>query len=288
MNAIDVRGLSRTQGAFRLTDVDLVLPTGYVLGLVGRNGSGKTTTIKSILGMLEPDAGSVRLFDDLTPHSPGVMQRIGVVLDHGFIPPGWRVGRIGRELRSFYRGWDDGLFRSLLDGFEIPDYVRASTLSRGQAVKLSLAIALAHHPDLLVLDEPSSGLDPVSRADLTDVLRRFVAEEGHSVLFSTHITTDLDGLADYVVVLDRGRTAWSGTMLELHEEFAVARGAGALDPSAESLLVGLRREGDRYDGLIRVRDSAAFGGSTVLDTASTDDVLVYLARDAKSRREQHA
>jgi ABC-2 type transport system ATP-binding protein len=277
-NAIEVRGLSRASGTFRLDAVDLVLPVGTVLGLVGPNGAGKTTTIRSVVGMIDTEPGSVTLFDGLRPGHPDVAQRLGVVLDLPFVGPEWRVDRIGRRLGSFYERWDEAWFHELLRRFDVPTTTKVGGLSRGQGVKLSVATALAHRPELLVLDEPTSGLDPVSRAELLDVLREFMTDPSHSLLFSTHTTADLDALADRIQVLGRGRVVWSGTVEALHEEFAVVRGTGRPDPVAERAVIGLRLEQDRWDGLIRLSDSALFGPDVVVDDATVDDVVVFSAR----------
>jgi ABC-2 type transport system ATP-binding protein len=284
-SAISVTGLSRTQGTFRLDSIDFDLPTGLVMGVVGPNGAGKTTTIKSILGMLAPDSGSVTLFDAEAPGSPSANERIGVVLDQPFVSPDWKVAGVGRRLAKFYSAWDAAAFAALLARFGLDQEARVGTLSRGQGVKLSMAVALAHHPHLLILDEPTSGLDPVSRADLVDVLREFMVDETHSILFSTHITTDLDSLADLILVIDSGRIAYSGTLEALQEEFAMVRGTEDLDARASSRIMGLRRTGSRFEGLIRVGDTALFGPTTVIDTVSTDDVVVHLARRTPERQE---
>ena len=287
-SAITVTGLSRAQGTFRLESLGFELPTGFVMGVVGPNGAGKTTTIKSILGMLAPDSGSITLFDGDAPGSAAANERIGVVLDQPFVAPDWTVAGVERRLAKFYSAWDAAAFAALLDRFALDRDARVETLSRGQGVKLSMAIALAHHPELLILDEPTSGLDPVSRADLVDVLREFMVDERHSILFSTHITTDLDSLADLILVIDSGRVAYSGTLDGLQEEFAMVRGTEPLDAQAASRVMGLRSTGTRFEGLIRADDTALFGPTTIIDTASTDDVVVHLARRGAAEQENAA
>lgn len=276
--AISVRGLTHTQGTFRLDGVDLELPTGLVMGFVGPNGAGKTTTIRALLGMIRPDGGSIELFDGREPGSPAASTRVGAVLDQPFLSPDWKISGLTSRVGRFFPAWDDVLFRSLLERFDLPRDAHVGTLSRGQGVKVSLAVALAHHPELLVLDEPTSGLDPVSRADLVDLLREFMVDEQHSVLFSTHVTSDLDSLADLMLVIDGGRIAYSGTLDALREEFAMVRGTERLSGEAESAVLGLRRTGARFDGLIRAASTPLFGPTTVIDTATTDDVVVHLAR----------
>lgn len=286
--AIKVTGLDRSLGAFHLDSVDFELPTGLVMGFVGPNGSGKTTTIKAILGMFAPDAGAVELFDGDAPGSARAKERIGVVLDLPFVSPDWKVGSLTRRVGQFFTNWDDALFSQLLERFGIDPSERVGTLSRGEGVKLSLSLALAHHPELLILDEPTSGLDPVSRADLVDLLREFMVDPEHSILFSTHITSDLDSLADLILVIDGGQIAYSGTIDGLREEFAMVHGTEQLSPAARDSVLGLRRTGGRFDGLIRTDSSPLFGPTTVIDAASTDDVIVHLARRGTVQKENHS
>ena len=287
-SALHVTGLTRTQGSFRLDSLDFDLPTGLVMGFVGPNGAGKTTTIKSILGMTRPDSGSIELFEGDSPESAAAKERIGVVLDQPFVSPDWKLGTITARLSRFYKGWDAPAFDSLLDRFGLSADLRVEALSRGQGVKLSMAIALAHHPELLILDEPTSGLDPVSRADLIDILREFMVDETHSVLFSTHITSDLDTVADLILVIEGGKIAYSGPLDGLQEEFAMVRGTEPLAPETASRISGLRYRGTRFEGLIRTADTSLFGPTTIIDTASTDDVVVCLARHSSARQENAA
>jgi len=286
--AVKVTGLERSMGAFHLDSIDFELPTGLVMGFVGPNGSGKTTTIKAILGMLAPDAGTVELFDGTTPGTARIKERIGVVLDLPFVSPDWRVESLTRRVGGFYSNWDDTLFRELLARFAIDASARVETLSRGEGVKLSLAMALAHHPEMLILDEPTSGLDPVSRADLVDILREYMVDPDHSILFSTHITSDLDSLADLLLVIDDGRIAYSGSIDGLHEEFAMVHGTEQLTPAARDSVLGLRRTGARFDGLIRAGATPLFGPTTIIDPASTDDVIVHLARSGTTQQENRS
>lgn len=286
-SAVKVTGLNRTQGEFRLDSVDFELPTGLVMGFVGPNGSGKTTTIKALLGMLQPDSGRIELFGGEAPGAAS-KERIGVVLDQPFVSPDWKVGSLTYRVGNFFASWDRAAFLEYLERFRISTSARVGTLSRGEGVKLSLAMALAHKPALLILDEPTSGLDPVSRADLVDLLREFMVDPEHSILFSTHITSDLDSLADLILVIENGRIAFSGTVDGLQEEFAMVHGTEQLTPAARSSVLGLRRTGGRFDGLIRAEATPLFGPTTVIDSASTDDVIVHLARRGTTQQENHS
>ncbi|SDS66907.1 ABC transporter ATP-binding protein [Microlunatus soli] len=281
--AVLTQGLQKSRGTFALREVDLRIPTGFVTGLVGPNGAGKTTLIKCLLGLVEPDAGCVNLFGTEPAANVGIQERVGVVLDRITAAPEWRAGSIGRRIGGLYTHWDEPLFTELLHRFEVPTGNRVDALSRGQTVKLSFAMALAHHPELLILDEPSSGLDPGARRELTDTIREFMIDPSHTVLFSTHITSDLDDLADHVVVLNAGTVAYTGMLDELHEQFAVVRGQAPFPEAARPSTIGLRIEtSGRYEGLIRVEDTSWFGPETVIDAASTDDIVVHFGEQARA------
>jgi ABC-2 type transport system ATP-binding protein len=262
---------------FELADAGFTIPRGRVVGLVGPNGAGKTTIIRSLLGLLVPDGGTVEVLGR-PAGDPAALARIGVVLDRPAAAPGWRVDSLGRRLGAFYPAWDEARFRELLARLDVPRGGAVGELSRGQGVKLAAATALAQSPELLVLDEPSSGLDPASRREIAALIREFMLDERHAVLFSTHITHELDDLADDLVVVVGGRVARAGALADVVDEFAVVRGAGAA-PSAPVL--GLQRDRDRWTGLIRVEDSAAFGPETVVDAAGIDDIVIHLDADRK-------
>jgi len=272
--AVQVHGLRKRLGAFELRGVDLSLPTGFVTGLVGPNGSGKTTLIRSLLGLVRPDAGDIRLLGS----ARATPDRVGVVLDQVTAAPEWRTGRVGEHVRPLFPQWDEVRFRSMLERFDVPVHTRVGELSRGQSVKLAMAMALAHDPLLLVLDEPSSGLDPVARRELTDVIREFMLDSSHTALFSTHITTDLDSLADHLVVMSHGAIAYQGTLEQAREQFAVVYGEGRLSSDAAAVVRGLRRSATgSFQGLIDVADSALFGSGIELRPATTDDLVIGFA-----------
>lgn len=272
-----IENLRVRRAGFEIDDLSLTLPRGAVVGLVGPNGAGKTTTIRSLLGLLTPESGHVEIFEHPVG-SPEALARTGIVLDQPTAAPEWKVRTLGRRLAPFYPGWDENRFEELLDRLSVPRDQRVSELSRGQGVKLSLATALAQGPELLILDEPSSGLDPASRRDIGDLIREFMIDPEHAVLFSTHITTDLVDLADELIVLVDGAIAYQGALLDVAEEFAMVRGSGTV-PAAP--VVGLQRSGAQWSALIRMTDSPGFGPEVVIDAASIDDVIVHLAAQHK-------
>ena len=281
--AIRLDDVVRRQGAFTLGPLDMTVPTGMVTGFVGPNGAGKTTAIKAMLGMVGIDAGSISVLDG----APGARhERIGVVLDTVALPRDWTAVSAARSLERFYPDWDRSLLDELVDRLDVPARVKVKDLSRGQGVKLQLALALAHRPELLIFDEPTSGLDPVARLEVLDIFRDFLVEQGRTILFSTHITSDLERIADHLHVIDAGRTRFAGPLPDLFEQWAAARGpVSALTPEAESVLVGARRNGEGvFSGLIRISDTAVFGPDVLIETPSVDEAVAAMARGPEPDR----
>lgn len=278
--ALDIRGLTRHQGTFTLGPLDLTVPTGSVVGLVGPNGAGKTTAIKALLGVVPFDSGSIRVLGS----APGqAMDRIGVTLDTPTLAPDWTPLQAARCISRFHARWDEKTFTHLLTRFEVPERTHAKDLSRGQGLKLSLALALAHDPELLVLDEPTSGIDPVARLDILDVLRDFMVDPGHSILFSTHITSDLERIADRLHVIARGRTVFDGSLDELGEHWAIVRAPlEDLDAGARAALVGARttRSGT-LEALVATSDTALFPRSALIEEVALDEAVAAFTRSTK-------
>ncbi len=268
-------GVRVRRASFRLDGISLAVPRGSVVGLIGPNGAGKTTAIRVLLGLLAPDAGTASVLGH-PAGSPEALAGTGIVLDQPTAAPEWRVASIGRRLSPFYGAWDETVLSDMLDRFGVPRQGRVGELSRGQGVKLGLAVALAQRPSLLILDEPSSGLDPASRREIGDVIREFMIEPDRAVLMSTHITTDLDDLADEVVVMVAGRVVQQSGLLELRDDYAVARGSGEVPPVG---LIGPQRSGGQWSGLIRSSDTAAFGPEVVIDSATVDDIIIHFATE---------
>lgn len=281
--AIRLDAVVRRQGTFTLGPLDMTVPAGMVTGFVGPNGAGKTTAIKAMLGMVGIDAGSISVLDG----APGTRRdRIGVVLDAVALPREWTAVSAARNLERFYPDWDRDLLDDLLTRLDVPARVKVKDLSRGQGVKLQLALALAHRPELLILDEPTSGLDPVARLEVLDILSDFLIAEGRTVLFSTHITSDLERIADHLRVIGAGRIRFAGTLPDLVEQWAMARGpVSALTPEAEAALVGTRRNGaGAFSGLIRTADTAVFGPDVLIEPPSIDEAVVAMTRGPEPDR----
>jgi ABC-2 type transport system ATP-binding protein len=280
--ALEIHGLSKDYGDFRLKDVTFTVPRGYVCGLIGPNGAGKTTVIKLILNLIRRDGGEVRAFGlDTIRDEVAVKSRIGFVHDTPRFYEHLSLRRVRDTVAPFYPKWDGALFGRLLREFDLPPGKRFSRLSRGMKTKFALALALSHDADLLILDEPTSGLDPVFRRRFLEMLRGVIQDEGKAVLFSTHITSDLERIADYITFIRDGAIVFSSSRDEVLDTWAVVKGGPELEePGIRDLFRGVRRG---EFGIQALTDDAPgarrrLGRDAVIERASLEDIMFYLTR----------
>lgn len=206
MNALEIRDLTKTYPAFTLDNLNLTLPSGCIMGLVGENGAGKSTTIKLILNMCHKDSGTIRILGkDNTENVELTKEDIGVVLDEVGIPECLTVKQVGKVMKNTFRNWDDAEYARLVQKLALPDKKRFKEFSRGMKMKLGIAIALSHNAKLLILDEATAGLDPVVRDEVVEMLSDFTRDESHSILISSHIVSDLEKLCDYIAFIHKGK-----------------------------------------------------------------------------------
>ncbi|PZG15840.1 ABC transporter ATP-binding protein [Nonomuraea aridisoli] len=277
-NAIEIRGLTKSFEGFTLRNVDLVLPRGYVMGLVGPNGSGKTTLIKCLLGLLHADSGTVRVLGrEVTPETGG-HPGVGAVLDRATYAEDWNLDEVGRAVGMFGPAWSTERYRALLDRFGLDRKRKVKDLSRGMTTKLMVAAALARDVELLILDEPTSGLDPTSREQLLETLQDVLVDDRRAVLFSTHITADLETIADHVTVLLGGEVFAAATTDELLDAYRLVRGGPAdLSPALREALVAVREHRSGFEGLGPAADLAGLD-DVVVEPARLDQIVAYLGR----------
>ncbi len=245
MNMLEVCGLAKTYPAFSLQAVSFSVPRGAVMGLIGRNGAGKSTTLKALLGLVHPDGGAVRLFGrDFAENERCCKEKLGVVLGGIDFYQKKKVKTVTEVTCRFYAAWDEAKYRHYLQLFGIDEEKRVDQLSSGMKVKYLIALALSHNAELLILDEPTSGLDPVSRDELTALFSALVADGRRSILFSTHITSDLEKCATHITYIRNGRVEASGEKTAFMASFDHLRQAGEV-LTLEDIMVRTERRG--YD-----------------------------------------
>lgn len=285
---IDIRRLTRRFGATTaLDEVTLTVPRGGVFGLIGENGAGKTTLIKHVLGMYRAEAGSVAVFGlDPVAHPVETLGRIGYLSEDRDLPDWMRVAELMRYTQAFFPRWDEKYAEELRQAFDLNPNAKIRTLSRGQRARAGLLAALAHRPDLLVLDEPSSGLDPVVRRDILSAIIRTIAEEGRTVLFSSHLLDEVERVADRVAIMHRGRLVLSATMDEIKETYRRVTLRFTHPVEQPPVLVGsIARSGRGAEWTYlaageseQIRRAAEALGATVVDDAALSLDEVFLAK----------
>jgi ABC-2 type transport system ATP-binding protein len=281
-NAIEIKGLRKEYKGFTLDDVTFAVPQGYIMGLIGPNGAGKTTVIKLIMNLIRRHAGEVRVFGlDNLRHEAEVKSRIGFVYDVPRFPEDLRLGTIASAVSAFYGKWDAARFNGLLEEFQLTPRQVFKKLSHGMKMKFSLAVALAHDADLILMDEPTAGLDPVFRFELLTKLRALIQDERKTVLFSSHITSDLERVADFVTFIDEGRVVFSAAKDEILETWGVVRAAGdSLGPADVPGARGFRRTEHSLEVLtsdLGAARRASLPGA-VCDKASLEDIMFLVSK----------
>ena len=278
-SAMEIVGLRKAFRNFRLKDVTFSFPQGYIMGLVGKNGAGKTTTIRLVLNMLARDAGAVRVFGmDNIKDEQRIKQDVGVVFDEIFFVDSWRVSDVERAVKGFYSKWSGQAYGRYLKSFGLPADKRVKELSRGMKLKLMLAVAMSHEARLLILDEPTSGLDPVARDELLGILSAYISDGEKSVLFSTHITSDLERIADFITLIHDGTVFYTGTKDDLLESYRIVKGGTAdLTDRLRENMVGLERNSAGFSGLVAASELKHPPGGVVAEAPSIDDILVRIS-----------
>ena len=279
-NILEVRGLCKSYDTFTLQDVHFDLPRGYIMGFIGPNGAGKTTTIKLILDVIRSDRGSVRLFG----HEEAALQNesIGVVMDAPLYVDEWRIHEVEKAVSPFYQQWDRHTFATLLAQFGLDATKKVKDLSRGMKVKLQIAVALSHNASLLILDEPTSGLDPVAREEICDLLRAFISDEHKSVLFSTHITSDLEKIADYITFILDGTIVFTGTKDALLDQYArVTGGLSEISDEQKKSIIGYRAHGTGFEGMVDSADIKKLPTSVLTEDISIEEIIIFMNKGAK-------
>ena len=278
MEILRLDGLCKQYPAFRLDNVSFSMEAGTIMGLIGRNGAGKTTTLKSMLHLVHPDAGKITICGlDMDTNERAIRSRIGFVSGGASYYQRKRLRELTDVTKDFYPGWDGERYARLVRQFSLDERKRVCELSEGMKVKYQLAVAMSHKAELLILDEPTSGLDPVSRDELLDTFLTLCEQEGVSILFSTHITSDLDACADTITYIRNGEIFASEARRAFTERYRYLRAdEAAVSPELAAKLIAPRRHQGEIEGLLRTADAPEAGSPATLE-----QIMVHLEREAE-------
>ena len=278
MNAIEIKGLCKSYPDFTLSDINLTLPQGAIMGLVGENGAGKSTTLRLIMNAASRDAGSVSVLgvDNQSASFGALKQDIGVVLDEAYFPEVLTPSDVGRVMAGTYRNWDRERYESCLDHFSLPEKKAFKDFSRGMKMKLAIAVAISHSPRLLILDEATSGLDPMMRDEILDIFNDFTRDETHSIILSSHIVSDLEKICDYIAFIQRGKLILCEEKDRLIEEYGVVHiGRGSYQTLPPESVIGTRETPYGVEALVRREGvSSVFGA----ERTTLEDIILFMAK----------
>ena len=284
MNVIELSHIQKSFGDFAIRDLNLTVPAGTICGLVGENGAGKSTTIRLLMGALRPDAGAARVLgaDVSSPEFLQVKEDVGVVLDEAYFPESLNAVQVSKIMAATYRRWDQAAYDGCLKRFDLPGNKQFKDFSRGMRMKLAIAVALSHHPKLLVLDEATAGLDPIVRDEILDIFNEFTREEDHSILISSHILSDLEKLCDYIAFLHKGQLLFCEEKDRLLEEHGIFEGSREnLDCLLPEAIVA--REENRYGGVRALVKRELAPAGFHLEKPTVEDIVLFLVKGAKTR-----
>jgi ABC-2 type transport system ATP-binding protein len=286
-DVLKVEGLKKQYEDFTLSGISFSLPPGYIMGFIGANGAGKTTTIKLIMNLIQKDAGTIEVLGmDHIREEQAVKDKIGFVYDNAGFYEDLTMEQMKRIISRYYTRWDEAAYLRNLKRLGLAGNKKIGDLSKGMRMKYALTLALSHHAELLLMDEPTSGLDPVIRSELLGVLQEVIEDGNCSVFFSTHITSDLDKVADYVVMIHEGEMIFNDAKDHLLERYRIAKGTqGHLNRLAGYPLIGTDRQPHGFSALVAdgTAASKAAGEGLILERPTLEDLMLYHVRDAANR-----
>ena len=285
MSAIEIKDLRKDFDNFSLKIDDLKIPEGFVTGFIGPNGSGKTTTIKLILDMLRKDSGSIKLFGkEYNSDNLSLKEHIGYVGElNGYLQES-KLSRIKKSICVFYKNWDEKLYKRYMKEFELNENKIYKELSKGQQKKFEIAMTLSHRPKIIIMDEPTANLDPLVRNEVLELLQERIEEDNATVFFSTHITSDLDKIGDYLIFIYKGRIFLADDKGSILENHVIVKGkTELLQKDTEDIFISFNKNTFGFEGLVKNKEKAyeLFGEEVVYDKPNLEDILTYYTRGNK-------
>ncbi|MDO4283247.1 MAG: ABC transporter ATP-binding protein [Clostridia bacterium] len=283
-NVIEIKNLCKKYSEFELNNINLSLPKGTIMGLIGENGAGKSTTIKLMLNIIGKDSGTVSLFGlDSIKDGRKLKEDVGAVLDDSFLSEYLCPNDMNKIMKNFYNNWDEKLFFQYMDEFKLPRTQISKDYSSGMKMKLKIATALSHHPKLLILDEPTSGLDPVARNEILDIFQDFIQDEENSILVSSHITSDLEHIADYITFINEGEIVFTKSRDDLLEKYGIVKCSKSdFDKFDKKDYIKCKR--NKYEYEVLVEDKAKFYKkyrTNVIDKPTIEEIMLIYIKGEK-------
>lgn len=284
-NILEIKDLSKEYAGFKLDKVTFNLKKGYIMGFIGPNGAGKTTTIKLIMNLIKRTSGEIRIFGlDNLEDEKEIKSKIGFVYDHANFYENFSLDKNAMIIANFYENWDWEVFNNYMEKFKIDKKQKFKELSKGMKMKFALALALSHHADLLIMDEPTSGLDPIFRHEIIKILQEYIEDGNRSILFSTHIISDIEKMADYITFINNGKIVFSEEKSILEDDYRIVKGGlDILDSSVEEEFISLERSKYGFSGLTRNYEKLyeKYGSNLVIDKPGIEEIMIYMAGDNK-------
>lgn len=281
-NVLEINNITKDYKKFKIDNISFNLPKGYIMGFIGANGAGKTTTIKLILNMIKRESGEIKVFGlDNIREEENIKEQIGVVFDECYYLEDWTINDVEKAVSMFYKNWNSSIYEKYLKEFNLARDKKVKDLSRGMRMKLMIAVAFSHEAKLLILDEPTSGLDPVARDEFLDILRDYIEDEEKSVIFSSHITSDIEKIADYITYINNGKIIFTGEKDEFLEKYCIIKGGKEdITESQKKEIIGLRMHSTGFEGLIELKKAVGFSSKVIIEKASLDEIMIYMNKEA--------
>ena len=284
-NIIEIKKLKKKyDDKFELGKIDLAIPKGVIVGLIGENGAGKTTLIKSMLNIIKIDSGEIKIFGkDYKKEEKEIKEDIGVVLDNMFFPELLNAKDINNAMKDVYKNWDSELYFSYLKEFDLPDNKPLKSMSKGMRKKLEIVAAISHKPKLLILDEPTSGLDPVVRSEVLEIFQKFIEDEEHSILLSTHITSDLEHIADEIIFIDKGKKVLQKSRDEIIDNYGILKcDIDYFSNIDKKDIIAYKKTKYAYEILVNDKKQASKKyHSCVIDKITLEDLMILVIKGEK-------
>lgn len=281
-NILEIKNLKKEYKGFTLENISFNLEKGFIMGFIGPNGAGKSTTIKLIMNLIKRNSGEIKIFGlDNIKYEKDIKQKIGFVYDENYFYEELNLSEMKNIIAPFYKNWDNKTFDRYMSDFNLPIKKKIKELSKGMKMKYSLAIALSHGAEFIIMDEPTSGLDPVFRSEMLDILYSIIQDENKGILFSTHITTDLEKVADYITFLNNGKIIFSDTKDNILENYSIIKGdKSLLDSDTKKEFIGIRENSFGFEALTNktYNIKKLFENNALIEKATLEDIMVYTVK----------